>query len=54
MNDKNLRTQTAERKLKSNRVKAKARAENINTNEELLITNQQFVIKWLQTSLGGA
>jgi len=26
----------------------------MNTDEELLTTNQQFVIMWLQTSLGGA
>ena len=26
----------------------------MNPDEELLTTNQQFVIRWLQTSLGGA
>jgi len=45
---------TAVRKLKLNRIKEKARAENMNTDEKLLTTNQQFVIMWLQTSLGGA
>jgi len=54
MNDKSLRMKTAVRKQKPNRIREKARAENTDTDEGLLTTNQQSVIKWLQTSLGGA
>jgi len=54
MNEKNLRIKAAVRKLKPNRAKEKAIAENMSTGEELLTTNQQFVITWLQTSFGGA
>jgi len=45
---------TAVRKEKSSRSREKAEAVKMDTGEGLLTTNQQFVIMWLQTSLGGA
>jgi len=46
---------TAVRKEKPVRLRiGKTAAANTNADEGLLTTNQQFVIMWLQTSLGGA
>jgi len=55
MNNRNSEMKTAVRKEKPVKLKIeKAEAADTNTGEGLLTTNQQFVITWLQSSLGGA
>ena len=55
MNNRNSEMKTAVRKEKPVKLRIeKGEAAATNTDEGLLTTNQQFVIMWLQTSLGGA